>query len=105
ARAVRLGAPEGVAMRHRVKRYSVGTGAFIVLLAGVGKLGLASDFATRQAIAQIQAAVGAPVRVAAANLGYSSSTLTDLEVLENARSATPPPWSSARAVEADLSLW
>src|SRR5689334_3126867 len=92
-------------MRQRVKRYSVGTCAVVVLLAGVGKLSLASDFASRQLIARLQAAVGAPLRVAAVDLGYSSSTLRGLEVLENANTTAPLTWTSARAVETDLSLW
>jgi hypothetical protein len=92
-------------MRQRVKRYSVGSFALVVVLAGVGKLSLASDYAAREAVARIQAAVGAPVRCAGVDLGYSCSALRGVEVLENATTSAPPAWTSARAIEADLSLW
>src|SRR5438094_162272 len=100
-----LGAAEGVVMRQRVKRYGVGTCAFVVLLAGVGKLSLASDFATRRLVTRLQAAAGTPLHIATVDLGYSSSTLRGLDVLENASHAAPPPWATARDVEADVSLW
>lgn len=92
-------------MRQRVKRYGVATCAFVIVLAGVGKLSLASDFATRQLVTRLQAAVGAPLHVATVDLGYSSSNLRGLDVLENASHAAPPPWATARDVEADVSLW
>jgi hypothetical protein len=91
-------------MRQRLKRLLLMTAALCALLAGVGKLALASDFAARQAVTRLGAAVGAPVRVGEVQLGFRASALRGLEVLENLATAEPPPWSAAAAVEADLSL-
>ncbi len=92
-------------MRQRVMRLSVGTVAVCGLMAGAGKLGLASEFAARQLVERLQAVIGAPVRIAQARLGYSSSALDGVEVGEAVNTDAAPAWASARAVEADLSLW
>src|SRR5262245_39549543 len=91
--------------RLRLARLLVGLLAGSGLLAGAGKLLLATEFAARQVVARLRAAVGAPVRVGGVDLGYASSSLRDLEVMEKESSAEPPCWTSCRAVDADLSLW
>jgi hypothetical protein len=92
-------------MRQRLKRLLLMTAALAALLAAVGKLALASAYASRQALARLTDAVGAPVRVGEVQLGFLATALRNLEVLENTPSSGPPPWSSAAAVEAELSLW
>src|SRR5690348_7011157 len=92
-------------MRPRLKRLSLMTAALVALLAGLGKLALASDFAARQTVARLGAAVGAPVRVGEVRLGYRSTALRDLEVLENLTTPEPPAWTAVGAADADLSLW
>jgi hypothetical protein len=91
-------------MWRRLKRLLLVTAALCALLAGLGKLALASDFAARRAVARIGAAVGAPVRAGEVQLGYWASALRGLEVLETLTTPQPPPWTAVGAVEADLSL-
>jgi hypothetical protein len=92
-------------MRPRLKRLLLMTAALVALLAGLGKLALASDFATRQTVARLGAAFGAPVRVGEVRLGYWATALRGLEVLENLTTPEPPPWTAVGAADADLSLW
>src|SRR5262245_57801827 len=91
--------------RRRFARLLVGLAVCAALLAGTGKLLLASDFATRQVLARLQAVVGAPLRIREVDLGYTTSSLRDVDVIEKLPTADPPAWSSARSVEADVSLW
>lgn len=76
-----------------------------VVLAGLGKLALASDYAARETMTRLEAAVGAPLRAQDVQLGYSGSTLRSLQVFETNKSHDGPAWTSVGQVDADLSLW
>jgi hypothetical protein len=81
----------------------------LVLLAaaalGLSRLALASEYARRETLARLEAAIGAPVKATSVRLGYSDSTLTGLKVFEVAASAETPAWTAVGTVDADLSLW
>src|SRR5262249_26973701 len=54
---------------------------------------------------RLQAAVGAPMRAQDVQLGYSSSSLRGVQVLETSKSTEAPAWTNVGLVNADLSLW
>jgi hypothetical protein len=91
--------------RLRFVRLLLGLFAGAVALAGGGKLLLGTGFAARQVVARLRDAVGAPVRIGDMSLGYTGSSLRDVEVLEAVGTKEPPRWSSCRTVDAGLSLW
>src|SRR5262245_39510782 len=91
--------------RPRLTRLIIGLIAAAGALTGAGKLFLGSAFAARQVVARLGTAIGAPVRVGEVSLGYTASTLRDVDVLETIPTAQPPAWTTCRGVEADLSLW
>jgi hypothetical protein len=90
---------------QRLKRRLIAVLLFAAVLTGLAKLALASDYAARETISRIQAAVGAPVEVKSVDLGFGGSTLTEVKVLETATTTEAPAWTTARAIDADLSLW
>src|SRR5581483_8121810 len=100
-----LGAAEGVSMSPRLKRRILTAVALVALLVGAARLALASDFASRQAVGRIAAAVGAPVRAEDVRLGFWATALRGLHVLENLTTPEPPSWTAIGSAEADLSLW
>jgi hypothetical protein len=90
---------------QRLKRRLFGLVLLIGVLAGLARLALASEFAAREAVARIGAAVGAPVNAKDVTLGFSASALRGVQVFEVAASADAPAWSAVGAVDADLSIW
>src|SRR5262245_11960181 len=91
--------------RPRLTRLIIGTITAAAVLTGAGKLFLGTAFAARQVVSRLGTAIGAPVRVGEVSLGYTASTLRDVDVLETTPTAQPPAWTTCRGVEADLSLW
>jgi hypothetical protein len=89
---------------HRLKRRLFGLLLTVAVLVGLARLALASDFAAREAVARIGAAVGAPVKAGDVALGFSASALRGVQVFETPAADTPP-WTAVGAVDADLSLW
>jgi hypothetical protein len=90
---------------QRLKRRLFGLVLLVAVLAGLAKLALASEFAAREAKARIQAAIGAPMDARSVALGFTASAMEGVKVFEVAASADAPAWSSAGAVDADVSLW
>lgn len=91
--------------RPRLTRLIIGLLAAAGALTGAGKLFLGSAYAARQVVTRLGAAIGAPVRVGEVSLGYTASTLRDVDVLETLPTSALPAWTTCRGVEADLSLW
>ena len=81
----------------------------LVLLAatalGLARLGLASDYACRETLARLEAAIGAPVQATNVRLGFSDSALSGFKVFQPAASAETPAWTAVGTVDANLSLW
>src|SRR5262245_43263218 len=92
-------------MRRRLARLIVGAVVALGLLAGAGRVLLRSAYAAERVTARLGAAVGAPVRVGAVDLGLTGSALRDVDVLERYTDPAPPAWASVGAAEVDLSLW
>src|SRR5262245_43028653 len=92
-------------LRMRLTRLLIGMIAGGVVLTGAGKFFLGTAFAARQVVARLGTVIGAPVRVGEVNLGYIASELRDVHVLETLPTAEPPPWTTCRGVDAELSLW
>lgn len=91
---------------QRLKRRFVGLLVLAAVLVGLAKLALASEFAAREAVARIGAAVGAPVRAGDVTLGFTASALHGVRVFEVAATAEDAPaWTAVGAVDADLSIW
>jgi hypothetical protein len=91
--------------RWRLSRLLFGLIAAAGVLTGAGKLFLGTAFAARQVVTRLGTVIGAPVRIGEVSLGYVASELRDVHVLETLPTAEPPPWTTFRGVEADLSLW
>jgi hypothetical protein len=90
---------------QRLKRRVIGLFLLAAVVTGLAKLALASDYATREAKARIQAAIGAPLHVKTIDLGFIASAFTEVKVLETTATAEAPAWTTAKAVDADVSLW
>jgi hypothetical protein len=90
---------------QRLKRRFIGLVILAAVVIGLAKLALASDYAMREAKSRIQAAIGAPVDAKTIDLGFVGSAFADVQVFETTPTAPPPAWSTAKAVDADLSLW
>jgi hypothetical protein len=90
---------------QRLKRRLIAFLFLAAALTGLAKLTLASDYAAREAKARIQAAIGAPVDAKTIDLGFTASAFTEVKVLENTPTAAAPAWSTAKAVDASISLW
>jgi hypothetical protein len=90
---------------QRLKRRLIGLLLFAAALTGLAKLALASDYATGEAKARIQAAIGAPIDARSVALGFVTSAFDEVRVFENAATVEKPAWTTAKAVHADVSLW
>ena len=88
-----------------LKRRIIALVLLVAVLAGLAKLALASDYAVHEATARIQAAVGTPVKSQSVALGFTASALRGVQVFETAATAAAPAWTTAQAVDADVSLW
>src|SRR5207249_3707932 len=76
----------------------------VVVLVVAAKLLLRSGFAADKVAAQIQEAAGGPVRVGSLDVGFTGSSLHDLQFLEEGAPDGAPPWAVVPTVDADLSL-
>ncbi len=88
-----------------LKRRIIALVLVAAVLTGLAKLALASDYAVREAKARIQAAIGAPLETQSVALGFTASALRGVQVFETAATAAAPAWTTAQAVDADVSLW
>jgi hypothetical protein len=95
-------------MRRRRQRSWKRTGFFLLaiaaLLLGGSKWLLRSAYAVEHVVAQIGSALGVPVRIAGIDLGFTGSSLSNLEVLERDSSPGSPPWLTIGSLDADLTL-
>jgi hypothetical protein len=73
-------------------------------LLGGSKWLLRSAYAAEHVVAQIGSALGVPVRIGDLDLGFTGSTLSNLEVHERDSSPGSPPWLKIGSVDAHLSL-
>ena len=90
---------------QRLKRRLIQLLLLAAAVIGLTKLALASDYATREAVARLGAAVGAPVRASDVSLGFSASALRGVRVFEAATAGEGTEWTAVGSVDADLSLW
>ncbi|HEY1377555.1 MAG TPA: hypothetical protein VGF55_12215, partial [Gemmataceae bacterium] len=90
---------------YRLRRRLLGAIVAVAALTGLAKLALASDYAARETVARIGAAVGAPVKAGDVRLGFTASGLSGVRVFEFAATTDAPAWTAVGTVEADLSLW
>jgi hypothetical protein len=100
----------GLARKHMRRRRRAWTRRFVVFAAALGLVYfgglwlLRSAYAAEQVTARIGEAVGAPLRIAGLDLGFSRSSLFGLQVLERDATEYSPPWLTIGSVDADLSL-
>jgi hypothetical protein len=90
---------------HRLKRRLIALVLLAAVALGLARLALASDYACRETLARLEAAIGAPVKATSVRLGFSDSALSGLKVFEVAASAETPAWTAVGTVDADVSLW
>src|SRR5437868_11671873 len=90
---------------RRLKRRLLVLVLLAAALTGLAKLALASGYASRETVARIQAAVGAPIRAGDVTLGFTASGLRGVQVFEAAGSGEEPAWTAVGSVDAEVSLW